>query len=428
MGDPELRGDENILVRTPGVYVKSIPFEGILTNKRIILIDSATNLLPPKEIPLVTVKEAEGGENAIRDQIIKLSVLTKTGETRQMILTFSRQTGGNRIKDRDTWLKTIKDNTSSSFEQVIRRVIPGSGQAPKPKRGPSPRIEVIRSPLVRQGGGAEKTEGPEEPEKITSVKKIIESRQVTPEPAFEKTDAGPLPLQLGTYCARCGARVPEGSGFCNRCGAKIFVPGSGAAITPPSAKTPQHPEETAPLAPSAEKKIKAPQPVMEISGERIEPWVTVREEPQIRGQEPQFSMDKVATSVPDVTYREPDYDPGGSSVAVFDSQEPESKPLPKEPPVSPMPPRGPGFKPGKKILLVIIAVIIIIAIVVGGFLLYPMIANNSGTPSGDGNSLSPLPTVVKTPSNAVTPVKTPKPTVKPTYPGSPGNSPANAGF
>ncbi len=126
MGDPELRGDENILVRTPGVYVKSIPFEGILTNKRIILIDRATNLLPPKEIPLVTVKEVEGGENAIRDQIIKLSVLTKTGETRQMILTFSRQTGGNRIKDRDTWLKTIKDNTSSSFEQVIRKVIPGS--------------------------------------------------------------------------------------------------------------------------------------------------------------------------------------------------------------------------------------------------------------------------------------------------------------
>jgi hypothetical protein len=167
---------------------------------------------------------------------------------------------------------------------------------------------------------------------------------------------------------------------------------------------------------------------MEIFGERIEPWVTVREEPEIRGQEPQFSMDKVATSVPDVTYREPDYDPGDSSVAVFDSQEPESKPLPKEPPVSPMPPRGPGFKPGKKILLVIIAVIIIIAIVIGGFLLYPMIANNSGTPSGDGNSLTPLPTVVKTPSSAVTPVKTPKPSVKPTFPGGPGNSPANAGF
>ena len=52
MGDPELRSDEKVLARTPGVYVKSIPFEGILTNKRIILIDRAKNLLPPKEIPL----------------------------------------------------------------------------------------------------------------------------------------------------------------------------------------------------------------------------------------------------------------------------------------------------------------------------------------------------------------------------------------
>src|SRR5512136_1739902 len=112
MADPELRSDEKVLVRTPGVYVKSIPFEGILTNKRIILIDRAKNLLPPKEIPLVTIKEAEPGENAIRDQIITLSVMAKTGENRQMILTFSRQAGGNRIKERDAWVRTIKENAS----------------------------------------------------------------------------------------------------------------------------------------------------------------------------------------------------------------------------------------------------------------------------------------------------------------------------
>jgi hypothetical protein len=427
MGDPELRGDENILVRTPGVYVKSIPFEGILTNKRIILIDRATNLLPPKEIPLVTVREAEGGENAIRDQIITLSVLTKTGETRQMILTFSRQTGGNRIKDRDTWLKTIKDNTSSSFEQVIRKVIPGTGQAPKSWRGPSPKIEVKRSPLVQQGGGAEKAPGPKETEKISSVKKIIETRPVTREPAVEKTDPGPKPLQLGTYCSRCGARLPEGSGFCNRCGSKTFMPGSGAATAPPLAKSLQLKEEPVPEAYEADKKIKAPQPVTEFSGERIEPWVTVRQEPEIQGQEPLFFPDEVAAA-PDVTFGEPDYDTGGSQAVIFDSREPESATLSKEPPVPPSSPRGTGFKPGKKTLLVIIAVIIIIAILVGGFFLFPMIANNSGTPSGDGNSLSPIPTVVKNPGSTVTPVKTLKPTVKITYPEGPGNSPANAGF
>ena len=91
MGDPELRSDESILLRTQGIFVKSIPFEGILTNKRIILIDRTTNLLPQKEIPLVTLNDFQAGENAIRDQIITLFIVTKAGETRQMILTFSRQ-------------------------------------------------------------------------------------------------------------------------------------------------------------------------------------------------------------------------------------------------------------------------------------------------------------------------------------------------
>jgi hypothetical protein len=429
MGDPELRNDENILLRTPGVYVKSIPFEGILTNKRIILIDRATNLLPPKEIPLVTVKDIEAGENAIRDQILKLSVLTKTGETRQMILTFSRQAGGNRIKDRDTWLTTIKENTSSTFEQVIRKVIPGTGHAQKPGRRPSPRIEVIRSPGVRQAEVAEKTAGPKEQEKISSVKRIIETRPVPGEPAVEKTVAGPAPLQLGTYCSRCGARVPEASGFCNRCGSKIFVPGSGAATIPPVAKSPQPGEEPAPVVPPTDKKIKSSEPLREPSGERIEPWVTVRQEPDIRwGQEPFISPDDAAASGPDATRGETDFDFDSSGPVIFDSGEPESLSPPEKPPVPPSPPRGTGFKPGKKTILLIIAVIIIIAVLVGGIFLFPMIANGSQTSTGDGSSLTTLPTIVKNPGSTVTPVKTLKPTVKPTYPVGPGNSPANAGF
>ena len=150
MGDPELRSDEKVLVRTPGVYVKSIPFEGILTNKRIILIDRAKNLLPPKEIPLVTIKEVESGENAIRDQIITLSVMAKTGETRQMILTFSRQAGGNRIKERDAWARIIKENASPSGSQVIRKVIPEPETViRRSEPAARPRYEVVHSP-VRQ--------------------------------------------------------------------------------------------------------------------------------------------------------------------------------------------------------------------------------------------------------------------------------------
>ena len=130
MDDPELQGDEQILIRTQGVHVKSISFEAILTNKRIILVDRLKNLLPPKEIPLATIQSIEGGENAIRDLVITLGVITKTGGARQMVLTFSRAGGGNRVKERDEWVRHIRAHLTPSFEQVVRKVIPGIGTPP----------------------------------------------------------------------------------------------------------------------------------------------------------------------------------------------------------------------------------------------------------------------------------------------------------
>ena len=149
MDDPELMSDETVLVRTPGVFVKSIPFEGILTDKRIILVDRAKNLLPPKEIPLATIKECQPAENAIRDQTITLSVLAKNNATRQVILTFSRVSGGNRIKERDEWVRQIRNHSLSTFGQTIRNAIPGREPAPKKNAGaPSPKIEIVGSPFV----------------------------------------------------------------------------------------------------------------------------------------------------------------------------------------------------------------------------------------------------------------------------------------
>ena len=194
MGDPELRSDESVLLRTQGIFVKSIPFEGILTNKRIILVDRATNLLPQKEIPLVTIKDFQAGENAIRDQIITLSVMAKTGETRQMILTFSRQTGGNRIKERDDWMRVLKENTSSSFEQVIRKVMPGIGQSPKKTiLATPPRIEIVSSPVSQNVPAAEKTAAKKEGEDIAPVKRIIKTSPGSSfsSSASKKTDVSP---------------------------------------------------------------------------------------------------------------------------------------------------------------------------------------------------------------------------------------------
>jgi hypothetical protein len=212
MDDPELHGDEEILIRTQAVHVKSISFEAILTNKRIILIDRIKNLLPPKEILLATIKSVESGENAIRDLVITLGVITKSGGTRKMVLTFSREGGGNRIKERDEWVRQIREHLAPSFEQVIRKVIPGmeTGEAAQQQARPA-----------------------------RATKKAVENAPESWQAPVQAPSPQPESI-LGTYCTKCGTKVPEGSGFCNKCGNRIILPGESpqapamARVAPPA--------------------------------------------------------------------------------------------------------------------------------------------------------------------------------------------------
>jgi len=222
MDDPELRGDEQILIRTQGVHVKSISFEAILTSKRIILIDRIKNLLPPKEIPLVTIQSIEPGENAIRDLVIALGVITKSGGTRQMVLTFSREGGGNHVKERDEWVSQIRAHITPSFEQVMKKVIPGIDLANQEM--PDPKVANPPVPL------------PQSPDVAGSPKKRIETvRESMQQP--EKTQE----TIFGTYCTRCGTRVPDGSDFCTKCGTRILAPAisNQAAASVPVSSIPE---------------------------------------------------------------------------------------------------------------------------------------------------------------------------------------------
>jgi hypothetical protein len=253
MDDPELHGDEQILMRTQGVHVKSISFEAILTNKRIILVDRIKNVLPPKEIPLATVQSVESGENAIRDLVITLGVITKTGGTRQMVLTFSREGGGNRVKERDEWVKQIKSHLTPSFEQVIRKVIPGiEPPHPGPTKIPPHASETTGSQPISARStwvapGAKKiAENPPESWQVPPV----------PSPAPEGI--------LGIYCTKCGTRVPEGSGFCNKCGTRIVLPGEHPKA-PVVAQAPSTPVSPPPKERPIDHEIRSIEPLIEKS-------------------------------------------------------------------------------------------------------------------------------------------------------------------
>ena len=407
MGDPDLRSDETVLVRTQGVYVKSIPFEGILTNKRIVLVDRAKNLLPPKEIPLATIKDVEGGENAIRDPFVTVTVITRTGETRQMILTFSRTAGGNRNKERDEWVKTLKENVSSSFEQVIRKGTPGLDQPHKrPEPVPSPRIEVIGA---RAQPAAARPLPKKEMDTYQPIKKIIETAPLKTQSAAKESDI-PSP-GYGTFCSRCGNKVPEGSGFCNRCGSSIIPPGSTAPVSPAI------PDYRAQVQRPIEREIQTIEPLIERSSVKVpaDPLRSETPEPPVqrttqRAHSPLYDHppEPVATPEPAPVVTAPKPKPAKKPLIprLFSPKElaptplnPASMPTAASPP--PKKPRRAIHMPSKKVFIAIGVIILLIVIAVAGVVfVYPMISGGRLSIPG---SATGVPATSLTPATTTTP-------------------------
>jgi len=263
MDDPELYGNERILIRTANVHVKSISFEAILTNKRIIFINRVKNILSQKEIPLVTVQNVEAGENAIRETLITLTVVTNSREKKQMVLTFSRESGGNRAKERNEWIQLINENITPSFEQVVRTVNPVIDpveNAPLPPQ----KIRIARSPLPP--APAARCEPPTKPQPVKTNSETPLSWQA---PAAAHP---PVPtashVTLGTYCSKCGAKVPEDSGFCDKCGSRIIVQGAVPQVPvaiPTPAATVQTVKEVRPI----DLEIPSVEPLIERSSVKV---------------------------------------------------------------------------------------------------------------------------------------------------------------
>ena len=209
MGGPDLHGDESVILTTPDVFVKSTPFKAVLTNKRIILVERDNDLVPPKDIVLATIRDVQPHKNAIHDQTISLSVSGDSKDTRQIVLTFPVQDGGTRKRERDVWITALKKHTRSSFQKAIHSMIPGLDN----KRTAKPQDAAHRE-------GMNPALSPDK-KSVDAVQPLRKGESTIPA-AFEPVRASALPG--GSFCTRCGSRVPAGSLFCTQCGAKIIVP------------------------------------------------------------------------------------------------------------------------------------------------------------------------------------------------------------
>jgi hypothetical protein len=245
MGYPELDRDESIILETRNIKFKSISFDAILTNKRIILTDSKKNVIPSQDIALPTIRNVEAGENAIRDHFLILAIITETGEKHQAVLTFVRQAGGERKRECSEWAKKLKSLIPGPIVAAPPADIPVSYGEPGIK-------SEVQTPV--QGGATTTRPAKKKIETALPLGKITEKTPVAPKP--KETSS----LPTGSFCSRCGNRVPFKSTFCNHCGTPIKHPSertsasrpviTGVTVPPPVSK-PAVPESQVPVPPSA---------------------------------------------------------------------------------------------------------------------------------------------------------------------------------
>lgn len=213
MSYPELYSDERVVLQAQNVKVKSVSFELVLTTRRLVLIDIKKGSIPPQEINLATLKDVESGENAIRDPTITISIITISGNTRQMVLTFSKTSGGERRRECEDWVKALRQNITTTIYHPVTQVPALKENEPAPAAQPpvpaSRRMEAPNSPPPKK-----------KIEIARPTKKIVEAAPAMPIPV-ETTS-----LPTGSFCNRCGSRVPPESVFCNHCGTPI-VPDTG---------------------------------------------------------------------------------------------------------------------------------------------------------------------------------------------------------
>jgi len=442
MGYPDLDSDESIILTTPDIKVKSVTFEAILTSKRLILVDTKKHLIQPQMVPLGSIRDVETGENAIRDPVVTLSLVTGTGSTRQMILTFSLKVRGERKRECEEWVKILKEQVAIYRRTHVSMPEPSGGSEQKTASdGFSPVTGVAGSTVPKK-----KIEFARPINRIT----YPVSPAPVPPAGPETAPAGASSLSPeGTFCSRCGNRVPPESTFCNRCGTKVVQ-------MPPAPVTPARPVEQV----RVHDPMTGPSPKYSLGSTGSKPEQKERPiEAVIHSIEPliEDSVPRAREPAPLVTRQAPAPQPGeaepaaapaaesseskdaitplvipessGSSMeeiakaalsairqqtASDDSGKPPAAPAPvaaEVPPVPPTPPSipaAPAKSPKKKKIITIAAVLVILLVIAG----VAFIFMNSGTGqpglSGVTPSVTPTTTLTTTPTPtpASTPVKT----------------------
>ena len=409
---PELGSDESVILQAHNIKVKSVVFEAVLTNKRLVLIDGKKGLIPPQEILIINIRTVDGGENAIRDPILTFSILSVGGTARQMILTFPRVASGERKRERDDWLKALTAQISSIDNYPV---------IPEPTESDqlSSQNTVITSPSQ---SGSSVASSPKKKIEITRpIRNIVESAPAMPRPVETTT------LPIGSFCSRCGSRVPPESVFCNRCGTPVVsstdVPAvPQAIISPPPV-----------VAPSVVPQVQIPTPpVFGLGGDRkertldevihsIEPLI---EDSKPRSSEPAPLVPRHYPAPPPLV-ETPAVEPSAvAPLAEPAALSPSGEPVPADATPStsppPIPQAVPAPAPKKRKVVTIAALAIVILIVIGAIVIFSNSLGTTPVTPVITPTITPIPTVI---TKTATPTPSPTPVVTQVVIQTPTSSP-----
>ena len=138
MGNLYLDSGESIIQTTDRISVNAVASELLLTNRRLILVDSTHRGVDPLMIPFATIVSLQGGWNLIGEPVITLTLTDpEEGRTEVLDLVFYQQSGEHRKSECDAWAQYLMDHIVLARQDTIRTDVPPA--APKPGLHPSVR-------------------------------------------------------------------------------------------------------------------------------------------------------------------------------------------------------------------------------------------------------------------------------------------------
>jgi len=154
MSVPYLNRGESIVLTTHRVSTGSVLYDAMLTNQRLILMDSRYDRLEPEMIPFFDILTVKGGKAATGEPavILTLKETSTFNDSGQVSLIFAQNPGEKRRHERELWVKKLIELVIRAREQeaqsTVVPVVRKNGLQPSVRRWEAPEPVRPRSSVA----------------------------------------------------------------------------------------------------------------------------------------------------------------------------------------------------------------------------------------------------------------------------------------